>query len=57
MEIIKLAQELGFTLAKIRSIATLQTLCDRLANLPLGEACPMRRDCEDPSATPVQTAR
>jgi DNA-binding transcriptional MerR regulator len=71
IEFIKLAQELGFTLAEIRSIApmlaggalpveqvqafihdklalidqriaTLQTLRDRLANLPLGEACPMR---------------
>ncbi len=75
IEFIKLAQELGFTLAEIRSIApmlaggslpveqvqafirdklalidqritTLQTLRDRLVNLPLGEACPMRRDCE-----------
>ena len=31
-------------------IATLQTLRDRLAHLPLGAACPMRRDCEGTAA-------
>ena len=80
IEFIKLAQELGFTLAEIRSIApmlaggalpveqvqafihdklalidqriaTLQTLRDRLVNLPLGEACPMRRDCDGVTET------
>ena len=79
IEFIKLAQELGFTLAEIRSIApmltggtlpveqvqafildklalidqriaTLQTLRNRLAHLPLGAACPMRRDCEGTAA-------
>ena len=31
-------------------IATLQTLRNRLAHLPLGAACPMRRDCEGTAA-------
>ena len=31
-------------------IATLQTLRHRLAHLPLGAACPMRRDCEGTAA-------
>lgn len=71
---VKLAQELGFSLAEIRSIlpilageglapemvqafiqekvalidqriTTLQLLRTRLVSLPIGSACPLRRDC------------
>lgn len=79
LQFVKLAQELGFTLAEIRGIApllaqgglpvadaqrfideklalidqriaTLQALRARLENLPVGERCPLRRDCD--TATP-----
>lgn len=84
LQFVKLAQELGFTLAEIRGIApllaqgglpvadaqrfideklalidrriaTLQALRERLANLPVGESCPLRRDCD--TETPPSSLR
>ncbi len=82
---VKMVQELGFSLAEIRSIApllagggvpaeqvegfvrekialiderirVLHGLRERLANLPVGESCPLRRDCGIDGEPPGRTA-